>query len=465
MPTPDDPLLKRVLEFFQTSTLVPLLVGGGVRDFLLNKAPKDLDFLIAGKSIDEFSTVTGKLAASLDLNTVRPAAFPEVIRLVSHAHSLDFTFCSPDNITENLMERDFTVNAMAMNPASGEILDPAGGLSDLKQKKLRLVQNDAFQKDPVRIIRLFRFRTELEFTPDKNTLTLANAAAPLLLQPAGERIREELFQILKNDNGHTAISEMADPVLTALFPALAAIRDIPQNGYHHLNAFHHTLAVVSQTFHIETLTEKLKATGLELSPEDKIVLRLAALFHDVGKSETLAWKENGITTFKKHQFHSAALFLKDIARLKPSNLMTERVHMLIRRHMLFLNFMLNGWSEKSFRKLINMMREDSRLLALLALADKLSAKGPLSAGSIEKMTKIGQAFMETYKKDAKTITKLPKLVSGDEIMEILGLTPSPEVGKVLGTIAEKQLANPAFTREQALKLIQKHRKRQNRNTQ
>ena len=435
-------------------------MGGAVRDYLLNKKPKDLDFLISGSEISEFETTMAELADALNLNTVRPAAFPEVIRLVNRDISLDFTFISPETVTENLMERDFTVNAMAMNPVTGEIIDPAGGKNDLKHKKLRFVRETAFQKDPVRIIRLFRFQTELGFTPDAHTRQLAKKGALLLNKPAGERIREELFRILANDNGENAISEMAEPVLTALFPALAAIRDIPQNGYHHLGAFDHTLEVTSWTFRLDELASRLGTTLPALADEDKIILRLSALFHDTGKADTYALNESGITTFKKHQFHSANHFLDDIARLKPSNRLMERAYILVRRHMLFLNFMLNGYSEKSFRKLINMMREDSRLLALLALADKLSAKGPLSNGSADKMAEIVRKFIETYKKEVETIKKLPKLVSGEEIMDTLGLSPSPEIGKILNEIAEKQLADPAFSREQALKIIEKYRQKQ-----
>ncbi|PJB77446.1 MAG: hypothetical protein CO090_08770 [Acidobacteria bacterium CG_4_9_14_3_um_filter_49_7] len=460
MPTPDDSILQNVLEIFRTSSLTPLLVGGAVRDLLLKQKPKDLDFLVAGESMGMFVNLMDKLAASLNLNIVRPAAFPEVMRLVSRTHSLDFTFVSSEKVTENLMQRDFTINAMAMNLATKEILDPSEGTEDLNGRRLRMVREDAFKKDPVRIVRLFRFQTELGFTPNNDTIAQAKEAASFLSLPAGERIREEFFKILANDRGFDAISEMTDPILMTLFPSIAAIRDIPQNGYHHLNVLDHTLAVLSRTFRLNEVTSLLHSPELPFSEEDKIVLRLSALFHDVGKAHTLSWNENGITTFKKHQFHSADLFLTDIGRLKPSNRLTERVYMVIRRHMLFLNFMLNGWSDKSFRKLINMMREDSRLLVLLACADKLSAEGPLSAGSAEQMTEIGCAFMETYKKDAETITRLPKLVSGKEVMDLLGLSPSPEVGKVLSIIAEKQLADPAFNREQALAILNSYPKKQ-----
>jgi len=458
LPTPDDPELQLVLKHLRQTSRPPLLVGGAVRDCLLNKKPKDLDFLITGTEISEFETAMAELADTLNLNTIRPAAFPEVIRLVNRDISLDFTFISPETVTENLMERDFTVNAMAMNPADGEIIDPAGGRNDLKQKKLRFVRESAFQKDPVRVIRLFRFQTELGFTPDKTTLKLAKKAAPLLNKPAGERIREELYRILANDNGAVAVKEMAHPILTELFPSLSAIRSIPQNGYHHLDAFGHSLAVTEWTFRIKKLAAIANIPEPDISDKDKIILRLAALFHDTGKADTLAWNENGITTFKKHQIHSGEHFLADIARLNPSKNLTERAAALIRRHMLFLNFMLNGWSENSFRKLIRKMGKDSRLLALLALADKLSANGPLSAGSADKIAKIIGKFIKYYEKEAETIEKLPKLLSGREIMDTLGISSSPEVGKILNEIAEKQLADPAFGREQALQILQTHKK-------
>ncbi len=465
MPTPDGSVLQNVLEIFRTSSLTPLLVGGAVRDLLLEQKPKDLDFLVVGESMDTFVEFMNKLAASLSLNIVRPAAFPEVIRLVSRTHSLDFTFVSSEEVSENLMQRDFTINAMALDPATGEIMDPADGRIDLEQENLRPVRPDAFENDPVRIIRLFRFQTELDFTSDKNTIIQAGKAASLLSQPSGERIREELFRILANDNAFNAISEMTHPILTTLFPAIGGIRDITQNGYHHLNAFDHTLEVVSWTYRLDELASLLNIIPLPVSNEDKIVLRLAALFHDVGKAETASRNESGISTFKEHQFVSANLFLRDIERLKPSKRLTERGYMLVRRHMLFLNFMLNGWSEKSFRKLINLMREDSRLLALLAYADKLSARGPLSAGSAKRMAEIVKNFLDFYQREAETITKLPRLISGEEVMTILGLDPSPEVGQVLGVISEKQLADPSLSREQALEILEAFRKDQEENPQ
>jgi len=241
---------------------------------------------------------------------------------------------------------------------------------------------------------------------------------------------------------------------------LSKIKNIPQNGYHHLDVFNHTLEVLKYCFDLKSIARLFPFFEFKFSDKDKLVLRLAALFHDVGKSETLSYTEDGITTFRNHQFVSGTIVLKELDFFPKS--IVERVYYLVRRHMLFLNFMINGYSEKSFRKLINMMREDAVLLVVLFLADKNAARGSLSEGNFEKALKIAEDFLRFYQKEKDGIINLPKLVSGHEVIEILEISPSKKVGKVLNLIMEKQLENPEFSREDALKLIyslksEKHR--------
>ncbi len=436
-----------------------LAVGGFVRDFLLKRNPKDIDFLIITDSKAIFDNFIEKTANTFNLHKVIPAGFDEIVRLVSKEICYDFSFVTEKHLKANLLKRDFRVNSMAMDLQTKEIIDFANGYKDLQNKTIRQVDKEIFKQDPVRILRMYRFKGELDFNIEKETEQNALNNANLLRKPAGERIKEELFKIFANDLNKHFVNPLFGHLIFHLFPSFKSLVGIPQNGYHHLNVLDHIKSVVSYTFDIPFLTSHFESFNYQLTDEDKFALRLAAVFHDLGKGKTYKVNEKGFTTFHNHQYISADLFKEEVDFLNLSSAFKEKVYFLIRRHMLFLNFMINGYSEKSFRKFINLMREDTILLLLLVTADKLSAKGPLSKGNMEKLIKVGNDFLKVYNKDKESILNLPKLVSGKEVMEIMGITPSKEVGKILNQIAEKQLEDKSFSRKDALLLLNSLKKR------
>ncbi|BBB32600.1 poly(A) polymerase [Thermotomaculum hydrothermale] len=451
----DDKFSKTVWQIGKKFDLKIISVGGVVRDFLLNREINDFDFLILYKDDNELKNkikpFLKDFSENYKLNIVKPKRF-ETYRLVNREMTVDFSPVEEHSLTENLLSRDLTINSIAFSFEKNEFIDPAKGILDLESRMLKTHFENNFKQDPLRILRLFRFYVYLdEFKIEEKTKSFAFKNSSLLKQTAKERVREELFKIFKNDNGFKAIREMIYPVLSTLFPSFEEIKNIPQNGYHHLDVVNHTLKVVENSFNYQKFAKFFPFFSFKLNDSDKIVLRFAALFHDVGKAKTLDYDENGYTTFRNHQFESGSIVLKELDFL-PKDLL-ERIYLLVRRHMLFLNFMINGYSKKSFRKLINMMREDSILLVLLFLSDKDAARGPLSKGNFEKAIKVAGDFLKFYKEEKEKILNLPKLVSGYDVIKILDIAPSREVGKVLNLIMEKQLENPDFTREEALKLI------------
>ncbi len=451
----DDTFAKTVWELGKKYELDIVPVGGIVRDFILSRQSNDYDFLILFKEKKELDKkilpFIEDFSDNYKLNIVKPSRF-ETYRLVNRELTVDFSPVLKEKLDENLLSRDLTINSIAFSFDKGEYIDPANGISDIEKKILRTFSEKNFTTDPLRVLRLFRFYAELEgFNIDEKTREIAFKNAVLLKSVAKERIREEIYRIFKNDKGFKSVKIMTYPVLSTIFPSLEGIKNIPQNGYHHLDVLNHTLKVVERCFNYQKIAELFPFSPFKLNDTDKIVLRLAALFHDTGKAKTLAYDENGYTTFRNHQFESGSIVLKELDFF-PKDIV-ERVYLLVRRHMLFLNFMVNGYSKKSFRKLINMMREDSVLLAILFLADKNAARGPLSEGNFEKGVKIVGEFLKFYKEEKEKILNLPKLVSGFDVIKILEIAPSREVGKVLNLIMERQLENPNFTREEALKLI------------
>ena len=458
----DDTFSKEVWERGKKYGIKVVPVGGLIRDFLLNRDFSDYDFILLSNNendgkikrfIDDFASFYG-------LKIVKPSKF-ETFKLVSKKLRVDFSVLPEENLEKDLLSRDLTINSIAYFFETKEFFDPSDGMADLKNKVLKTFKEENFKKDPLRILRLFRFYAYFkDFSIEENTKNYAFENAPMLQSVAKERIREEIEKIFVCDFGYGAVKEMFYPVLAEIFPSLSKIKNIPQNGYHHLDVFNHTLEVLKYCFDLKSIARLFPFFEFKFGDNDKLVLRLAALFHDVGKSETLSYTEKGITTFRNHQFVSGTIVLKELDFFPKS--IVERVYYLVRRHMLFLNFMINGYSEKSFRKLINMMREDAVLLVVLFLADKNAARGSLSEGNFEKALKIAEDFLRFYQKEKDGIINLPKLVSGHEVIEILEISPSKKVGKVLNLIMEKQLENPEFSREDALKLIyslksEKHR--------
>ncbi len=449
----DGPELNRIRQELEPVSDRLLLVGGAVRDILLDRTPADLDFLVVGTQIDRIHQGLERLGRHLHMHRVQPAGFPDTIRLVARHLTLDFTIVESRQLHEDLMRRDFTINAMALEPGTDELLDPTRGKQDLQKGLLRATGPGVFEADPVRILRLYRFMAELDFSPDPETERSAVAAVPKIQEPAGERIQDELFRILANDDAWDAVEAMAEPVLTNLFPSLAETRNVPQNDYHHLDVFPHTLEVVKHAFHVPGLIAMIGCPDLELNREDRIVLRLAALFHDVGKAPTAAPGKDGNPTFHRHQHVSEDQFRSDIEPLRVSNRIEDRTARLIRHHMRFLNFMLNGYTPRSLRRLIRIMDTDSILLGLLAMADKLAARGPLATGSIDRIAGIVREFVELIATEGDTLIHLPKLVSGEEVMDMMDLKPGAQVGRILDSIRERQIADPAFSRNEALELI------------
>jgi len=430
-----------------------LAVGGFVRDSLLKKEAKDIDFLVITTNKSIFESFVNEVQKKFYLHKVNPSNFDNIVKLISSTKCFDFSLVNKESLKNNLLNRDFTINSLAWNFTTNELIDFAQGQNDLNKKIIRQINENCFSTDPVRILRMYRFQTQLNFSIHKETEKNAKKYANKITEPAGERIKDELEKILTNDLGYNAVENIFSHLIFHLFPDFKQLQGIQQNGYHHLNVLDHILLVVKHSFQIDKLIDYYQNFNITLTNEDKLALRLAAIFHDLGKGNTFKLNTKGITTFHNHQYLSADLFKESVKQLHYSNSFTERVYFLIRRHMLFLNFMINGYTEKSFRKFINLMREDTLILLLLVTADKLSAKGPLSKGNMEKLIKVGNAFLKTYNKDKEDILSLPKLVSGEEVMEIMNISPSKQVGHILNKISEKQLESRNFSRENALTLL------------
>jgi len=279
--------IEKIIEISKQFPLQLLAVGGFVRDSLLNRKAKDIDFLVIASKITIFEDFTKIIREEFKLNAIRPSTFDSVLRLVSKKHCFDFVFVTEDKLETNLTERDFSINTLAYNFTKSKLIDICNGKKDLDNKIIRQTFESVFKDDPVRILRMYRLETELDFDIDNATKDNANKYSHLIKNPSSERVQEEFFKILKNDDGFKATKQIFDKLIFNMFKEFKSIKNINQNGYHHLNVIDHTISVVSYSFKIEKLKSYYENFNINISKNDKIALRLAAIFHDIGKAKTV----------------------------------------------------------------------------------------------------------------------------------------------------------------------------------
>src|SRR5690625_1690438 len=406
------------------------LVGGAVRDALLGQETADLDWLVAQP----------ERAASLAARLLDGAHFAldeqrGYWRVVTGGHIRDY-LALRGTLEDDLKRRDFTVNTLALS-ASGEIIDVCGGLADLQAGVLRMTGEEQLRSDPLRLLRGVRLATvhqlELEaVTAETITALAGELATGELPLPAWERSRAELDQILLSDGaprGLRLLDELG--LLEPFLPELSACRGVDQGGMHHADVLGHHIDTVAQLLHF--------------FPDADLSLRWAALLHDVGKPATRTVDEGelGRIRFHGHERVGADIARQLLMRLRHPSARVERVAQLVRRHMQPL-----PQDEKATRRFIHRYGELLPDLLRLMIADREATRGRLSteAGRNRYRLAVGRVLEQL---DSVPPEPEPPLLSGAELMELLGLEPGPRVGQAVRYLAELQAVGDAQTVEQA----------------
>ena len=261
------------------------IVGGSLRDRLLDRIPTDVDIAVHGDP-EPFAR---ELATQLSSRVIAMGrqAHP-LFRVVTRNRIFDISPLQGATIEEDLRQRDFTVNALAYETLSAKIIDIAHGLQDIKDGQIRQVASTCFQADPLRLLRAFRIAAQLGFQIEEHTLKAIREKAHLISKTAAERIRSELFGILKAPDTHEWLRKMADTgILFNILPEMEAMKGCLQNRYHAFDVFEHTIQAVH---HVEAVD----SPGSKCDPEYRTLLasmdahrqtrlKLAALLHDIGK--------------------------------------------------------------------------------------------------------------------------------------------------------------------------------------
>lgn len=392
-------------------------------------SPKDFDWAVPqpAQAAAQIATQTGGSAFPLDLE--RDYWRVHAPEGVQH----DFVPL-PENVTDDLLRRDFTVNALALR-SDGGVLDPTGGQRDLKARRLRMVSAQNLRADPLRAWRAARFATTLGFQLDPDTEKEVRAVAGALAagdlpMPAAERIREELHALLGHPDAARGIQRLEDLGLLALtIPELREGQGLVQGGFHHLDVYEHGLEALHQL--------------LARDPEASLPLRWATLLHDVAKPRTHAVDpETGRRSFHGHDKLGAELTAQMLSRLRLPSDDIRHAAGLVGAHMIHLPA-----TEKEARRFVHRRRELLPDLLQVMLADREAARGPSSSPASRHAYALG---MERVLAALEEQPQAPApLLSGSEIMALLGLEAGPKVGQAVRALAEAAALGEVADAEEA----------------
>ncbi len=441
------------------------VVGGTVRDRLLARSapgPEDLDLAVAG-DVEAAARALARagraavFALSDEFGSWRVAARDGSWRV-------DLSPLQGETIEEDLGHRDFTVNALAEPLSGGDPIDPAGGLADLNARRLRAVSAEAFDADPLRVLRLARFAADLGFEAERGTVLAARERAPRITKVSPERIFAELKVIVAGPDPLTGLRMVDELDLTQeVLPELSQGRGVTQSHYHHLDVYDHTLAVLAAVLDLErvpedTLGEHAAAVAAVLAEPlgDELTrgqaLRFGALLHDAAKPQTRQEFGGGRVGFPGHDSIGADVARGALARLRAGERLRSHVAALTRQH-LRLGFLVH---ERPLprRTVYRYLRECDPVevdVTVLSVADRLATRGRNADESIAKHLDLAREILgEALAWRASG--RQPPLIRGDELARALEIEPGPRLGALLAEIEEARFAGEVTTPQKAIAL-------------
>lgn len=461
-------LLKEVLKFALAKKIRLFIVGGFLRDAFLGRKKEnlDFDFCLKKNAIKFGHSLAKKLKVGFVVLDKEHGACRLVKKLSAGTYTLDFSDFRDKTLEKDLLHRDFTINAMALeleklldnNASSRLIIDPYGGIKDIKLKVIRAVNKNAFDEDPLRILRAFSLSALFSFRIDKETAKLIKIKSDKLSQVSFERIRDELFKILQQPDSYDYLIRMDKiAVLKKIFPEIEIMRGVKQGPYHHLDVWQHTLEALRQfeILILELNKNKDIQDYLNETPaaerKHKALIKLGILLHDIGKPGALR-RQDGKIKFHGHE-RTGLGFVDDIAkRLRLSNdelgLLNKMVFCHLRPGYLADNEEITARAK--FRYFRDTAAEAVSIL-LMSIADQRATRGPLTSKGLRvHHEKIAMDLLKDYFRKKKE-KKPARLISGDDLMRKFKLQPSPLIGKILSEIEELQAIGKIKTKEDALK--------------
>ncbi|MFA6209731.1 MAG: HDIG domain-containing metalloprotein [Candidatus Obscuribacterales bacterium] len=358
---------------------------------------------------------------------------------------LDFAGCVGGSIERDILRRDFTVNALVFDPDhSDEVLDPTGGLSDLKNNIIRAVSEQVLLDDPLRVLRAYRFAAYLDAEIEPITRGYLKAHVQTLKQVARERITYEFFTMMNCHKVARLIVEMGQiGLLEEIYPELKDCRRVTANSFHHLALFDHSVETIPQLENrFLALPDWVQQSAhLPLVPgvTRLAATKIAALLHDIGKPNTWEITPEGRHTFIGHDKLGAEMIRPLADREKWSKTMTRFVERLVLWHLRPGHLFHTGTpTAKALNRFYRTVGEEVPELMMLAFADFGATCGAGLAAERDRLERCLVELMEGYPAYIEATKKLPKLMDGADVMRILGVKPGPIIGEILNSLTEAQ---------------------------
>lgn len=421
------------------------LVGGSVRDALMGRDVAEIDFDFAtsarpdriaailegwADSVYRIGEAFGTIGAMKDGRSVEITTFrSEIYRDESRKPQVTYS----DDIETDLSRRDFTVNAIALELPSFEPVDPYGGLQDLENKVLRtpLDPEISFGDDPLRMLRLFRFQATLGFAADVQAIAAVQRMAGRLSIVSAERIRDEFSKLMLAEAPGAALAMIVATGLSTYFiPELDKLAMAQDPEHRHKDVLAHTLAVVDRT-------------------RPDLVLRLAALFHDIGKPDTREFGPGGVT-FHHHEVVGARITRERLRALAYPREIVDDVSRLVFLHLRPHTLKL-GWTDSAVRRYV---RDAGHLL------DRLNAlvRADVTTANQKKQRQIQEGIDELERRIAvlseqEELARLRAPIDGHDVMTYTGIGPGPMVGEIMDILLEKRIEEGPYTRKSAFEIV------------
>ena len=448
----ESPVVATLARAFADAGFDLAIVGGPVRDALLGRATNDLDFTTDARPDDILRIVTPISSAQWDIGrnfgTIGARVRGEQVEITTYrADSYDGVTRKPtvefgDTIEDDLLRRDFTVNAMALRVPGQTLVDPTGGVEDLVRGTLRTPTDPhvSFGDDPLRMLRAARFAAQLGFAVDPATEAAMAELRQTLEIVSPERIQSELVKLLATDDPVRGIRLLVQTGLMAEFlPEIPALQLEVDEHHHHKDVYEHSLTVLRQAIDLE------KKRTPDASPD--VALRLAALLHDIGKPATRRLEPGGGVTFYHHDIKGARLSRKRLQELRFDSATISSVTRLIELHLRFFGYSEGAWTDSAVRRYVRDAGDELERLHILTRAD-------VTTRNVKKAARLARAYDDIERRiqelaEQEQLEAMRPELDGNRIQELLGIKPGREVGEAYRFLLDLRLDEGMVGEEEA----------------
>lgn len=454
--TVNDEILNKIKENFPNEIY---LVGGSVRDYLMGIESHDRDIIVMDKDAKEFAL---KLQKLFDATFVPLDEENKIYRLVMRdkLNYIDITNPVGGTIEKDLMRRDLTINAIAVNIKNGEVVDISGGVTDIKNKCIHCVNEQNFVDDPLRLLRVYRFQSLYDFSIAPETLSAICKYVELIKKPAFERINYEVLRLFSGKYAHIALENMNKTwLLEEIFPFVKELKQVPPNSHHHLDLLHHSIETVRYIQEIyDNAQDEVKEhlDKVDFGGFSRLAhLKFAGFLHDIGKFSTWTIEEGGRHRFIGHDDVGSKLAGTMLKKMHFSNKQVDYLTKMIKYHIYSSQLMSSPQiTEKIMMRFVRKMDANSIDNIVLAMADRLSARGQeITDEIVEHNINLLSTLLKFYLDVRETLKPLPIFLTGNDVMQLLKIKPSPKLGKIMNSLHEAQLNGDVQTREQAVDFV------------